>query len=303
MENIDKIYIINLDKDVERLSNSYKQLKKYDINNYERYPAVYGKILTNEEINNITTKIGKLFASNSMIGCGKSHINIWNKIIENGYNKTLILEDDFILIDNFLTKFDNIIKKAPEEYDILFLSSNIIHNKNLKLYDIDDYFYKQLLISQTVGYIITFEGANKILKYLNKISYHIDVELCILSLIHNFNIISVKEALIYQIFDNSNNTDNREYPLIIDKLLIRNDINYLYKTILFSIKSLNINISINTIIIFIFGYYIYLYAIILLLFEYLYKSNNMIFNNLLLLSIGFLFKAYFMKPLNKFDKK
>ena len=300
MENIDKIYIINLDKDVERLSNSYKQLKKYDINNYERYPAVYGKILTNEEINNITTKIGKLFASNSMIGCGKSHINIWNKIIENGYNKTLILEDDFILIDNFLTKFDNIIKKAPEEYDILFLSSNIIHNKNLKLYDIDDYFYKQLLISQTVGYIITFEGANKILKYLNKISYHIDVELCILSLIHNFNIISVKEALIYQIFDNSNNTDNREYPLIIDKLLIRNDINYLYKTILFSIKSLNINISINTIIIFIFGYYIYLYAIILLLFEYLYKSNNMIFNNLLLLSIGFLFKAYFMKPLNKF---
>jgi glycosyl transferase family 25 len=300
MENIDKIYIINLDKDVERLSNSYKQLKKYDINNYERYPAVYGKILTNEEINNITTKIGKLFASNSMIGCGKSHINIWNKIIENGYNKTLILEDDFILIDNFLTKFDNIIKKAPEEYDILFLSSNIIHNKNLKLYDIDDYFYKQLLISQTVGYIITFEGANKILKYLNKISYHIDVELCILSLIHNFNIISVKEALIYQIFDNSNNTDNREYPLIIDKLLIRNDINYLYKTILFSIKSLNINISINTIIIFIFGYYIYLYAIILLLFEYLYKSNNMIFNNLLLLSIGFLFKTYFMKPLNKF---
>jgi len=300
MENIDKIYIINLDKDVERLSNSYKQLKKYDINNYERYPAVYGKILTNEEINNITTKIGKLFASNSMIGCGKSHINIWNKIIENGYNKTLILEDDFILIDNFLTKFDNIIKKAPEEYDILFLSSNIIHNKNLKLYDIDDYFYKQLLISQTVGYIITFEGANKILKYLNKISYHIDVELCILSLIHNFNIISVKEALIYQIFDNSNNTDNREYPLIIDKLLIRDDINYLYKTILFSIKSLNINISINTIIIFIFGYYIYLYAIILLLFEYLYKSNNMIFNNLLLLSIGFLFKTYFMKPLNKF---
>jgi glycosyl transferase family 25 len=300
MENIDKIYIINLDKDVERLSNSYKQLKNYNINNYERYPAVYGKILTNEEINNITTKIGKLFASNSMIGCGKSHINIWNKIIENGYNKTLILEDDFILIDNFLTKFDNIIKKAPEEYDILFLSSNIIHNKNLKLYDIDDYFYKQLLISQTVGYIITFEGANKILKYLNKISYHIDVELCILSLIHNFNIISVKEALIYQIFDNSNNTDNREYPLIIDKLLIRNDINYLYKTILFSIKSLNINISINTIIIFLFGYYIYLYAIILLLFEYLYKSNNMIFNNLLLLSIGFLFKAYFMKPLNKF---
>ena len=132
-------------------------------------------------------------------------------------------------------------------------------------------------------------------KYINKVSYHIDFELCILSLIKNLNIISVKEALLYQTFDNSNNTDNREYPLIIDKLLIRNDVNYFYKTVLFSIKSLNINISINTIIIFLLGFYIYPYAIILLLFEYLYKSNNMISNNLLLLSIGFLFKILYLK--------
>ena len=295
MNKIDKIFIINLDKDVERLNNSYKQLKNYNINNYERYPAVYGAETNIYKLNTYTTKIGKLIASKSMIGCGISHINIWKIIIKKGINKCLILEDDFILVDNFLNKFNNIINKSPSEYDILFLSSNIIHNKNLKLYDIDDYFYKQLLISQTVGYIITIKGAKKILKYLNKISYHIDFELCILSLIQNLNIISVKEALIYQTFDNSNNTDNREYPLIIDKLLIRNDINYFYKTVLFSIKSLNINISINTIIIFLLGFYIYPYAIILLLFEYLYKSNNMIFNNLILLSIGFLFKILYLK--------
>ena len=295
MNKIDKIFIINLDKDVERLNSSYKQLNNYNITNYERYQAVNGAESNIYELDTYTTKIGKLIASKSMIGCGISHINIWKRIIKEGINKCLILEDDFILVDNFLNKFNNIIKKSPAEYDILFLSSNIIHNKNLKLYDIDDYFYKQLLISQTVGYIITIEGAKKILKYLNKVSYHIDFELCILSLIQNLNIISVKEALIYQTFDNSNNTDNREYPLLIDKLLIRNDVNYLYKTVLFSIKSLNINISVNTIIIFLLGFYIYPYAIILLLFEYLYKPNKMISNNLILLSIGFLFKILYLK--------
>jgi len=65
--------------------------------------------------------------------------------------------------------------------------------------------------------------------------------------------------------------------------------------VLFSIKSLNINISINTIIIFLLGFYIYPYAIILLLLEYLYKSNNMISDNLILLSIGFLFKILYLK--------
>jgi hypothetical protein len=36
MNNIDKIFIINLDKDIERMSNSIYQLEKYGINNYER---------------------------------------------------------------------------------------------------------------------------------------------------------------------------------------------------------------------------------------------------------------------------
>ena len=76
MNNIDKIFIVNLDKDIERLNNSYKQLNKYNITNYERYPAVNGKDLSQKELNDYTTILGKLIASKSMIGCGISHINI-----------------------------------------------------------------------------------------------------------------------------------------------------------------------------------------------------------------------------------
>lgn len=290
MNSIDKIFIINLDKDIDRLKNSYEQLDFYNIKNYERYPAIYGANLYNYELNSNTTNIGKIIASNSMIGCGISHINIWKNIIKEKISKCLILEDDFIFVDDFLNKFNNIINEAPIEYDIIFLTNNIIHNKNLKLYDINQHFYKQALISQTVGYIITLNGAKKILNYINKVSYHIDVELCISSLLYNFNIISVKEPLIYQTFDTSNNTNDREYPLILEKLLIRKDINYLYKTIILPIKSLNIDISFNIIVILLLGFYMFSYAIILLIFEYLYKPNNHIKGNTLILIIGYLFK-------------
>jgi hypothetical protein len=45
MNIIDKIFIINLDKDIERLEKSYEQLNFYNIKNYERYPAIYGNNL------------------------------------------------------------------------------------------------------------------------------------------------------------------------------------------------------------------------------------------------------------------
>ena len=176
------------------MNNSIHQLNNYGITNFERFSAIYGSQLSSVDIDNNTTMIGKMIASRGMIGCGLSHITIWKRIVKEGIKKTLILEDDFILKEDFLNKFNNVINKSPVLYDILFLTGNIIHNKNLKLYDIDDNYYKQLLIFQTLGYIITLEGAKKILTYINKVSYHIDCELCFLSLFRNgLNIISLKE--------------------------------------------------------------------------------------------------------------
>lgn len=295
MNSIDKIFLINLDKDKERLNNSIHQLNNYGITNFERYSAIYGCQLSTEEINNNTTIIGKIIASDGMIGCGLSHINIWKKIVNDGIKKTLILEDDFIFKDNFLNKFNDVINKSPVLYDIIFLTGNIIHNKNLKLYDIDDNYYKQLLISQTLGYIITLEGAKKILNYINKVSYHIDFELCFLSLLrNNINIISLKEPLIYQTFNSSNNTNDRHYPLLINDILIQNDINYFYKTVLFTF--MNFNISINCLIIILFGYLNFPASIIILLIEFFYFDDNnlnnlnIIIENFILLLLGRLLK-------------
>ena len=287
MDSIDKIFIINLDEDIDRLTNSYNQLNHYNINNYERYPAINGRKANKYELNSYTTNIGKIIASKSMIGCGISHINIWKKIVKEKINKSLIVEDDFIFVDDFLNKFNNIFdNNENNDYEMLFLSSAQLHNKYFKIRNINEYLYKQLFISQTVGYIITLEGAEKILKYINKVSYHIDIEICIISLITDLNIISVKEPLIYQTLDSSNNTHERNYPLIVDKLLTNKTLNYCYKVVRLSINGFDINI--NILLIFILGFYLFEYAILLLLFEYLYKPNDKLIGNLAILSIGYL---------------
>jgi len=293
MDTIDKIYIINLYKDIDRLNNAYKQLFKYNILNYERFPAIYGANLNEFEINDNTTTIGKIIASHGMLGCALSHINIWKKIIKNNLNRTLILEDDFIFKDNFLDKFNKYIKEAPDNFDILFLSSNFIHNKYLKIKDINPFYYKQLFISQTVSYIITLQGAKKILNYINKVSYHIDFDLCIRHLFNynDLNIISIKEPLIYQTYNTSNNINDRYFPLLLDKILYNNIVKYYYKTSLFTI--FNIDINVNILVILLMGYFMFPYSFVLLNIEYILfnnKKNNKYLGNLLLLIFGYICK-------------
>jgi glycosyl transferase family 25 len=286
---VDKIFIINLDKDVERLSNAYKQLDKYEFKNYEKFTGIYGKQLSIDEINDNTTTIGMLFASRSMIGCGLSHIRIWEKIVKENINLSLILEDDFICKDDFKNKLNNVLLKAPNDYHIIYLSSCLIQNKYFKFYNINDYFYKQIFVVQTLSYIITLEGAKKLLKYINKVTYHIDIDICFKSNIHykDINIISVKEPLVYQTFENSNNTDDRYFPLIINNLITRDDLNYIYKTCMLSI---NFDLNLNKIVIFLMGYYMIDVAVIILVAEYIYKKNNKIFDNLLILILGWITK-------------
>ena len=125
-----KIFIINLDKDVKRLTNAYEQLNKYEFKNYEKFTGIYGKQLSIDEINDNTTFIGKLLASKSMIGCGLSHIKLWEKIVNENIELSLILEDDFVFYDDFKNKLNNLLLNVPNNYDMIHLSSCIVYKNN-----------------------------------------------------------------------------------------------------------------------------------------------------------------------------
>jgi len=44
-----------------------------------------------------------------MVGCGISHIKLWEKIV------------NFIFKDDFLNKFNKIIENTPIDYDMIFI--------------------------------------------------------------------------------------------------------------------------------------------------------------------------------------
>ena len=107
--NLDKIFIISLDGDKPNLQNkvleNLQELNFATQTGYEIFPAwnghtqgipegygVYGKWNLGDNTWNDWWKRDVIPGE---IGCMVSHIKVWERIVAEGLDKTLILEDDF----------------------------------------------------------------------------------------------------------------------------------------------------------------------------------------------------------------
>jgi glycosyl transferase, family 25 len=102
MDNINKVIYINLNKRKDRNVKIKNHLNEYFSND---------KIMRFEAIEN---KHGNL-------GCYLSHIEVLKIIIQNNYENTLILEDDFIFNQNFEETdviIEDFFKNYKKKYDI-----------------------------------------------------------------------------------------------------------------------------------------------------------------------------------------
>ena len=125
--NVQKIYIINLDKDKNRFSKIKTQLDKYKLK-YERYPAIDGtKYFRYKEIDNkyISKKFKKKY-NNSQKACILSHVTLWEKI-KNDNKNSIILEDDVIVPYNMIKQINDYIAQLPHDWGFLFIGGNRIY--------------------------------------------------------------------------------------------------------------------------------------------------------------------------------
>lgn len=107
-----RIFLINLERDKDRLFFSIEQSKKYGYK-IERIPGVYGKDLSLEERNRSVNSFRFWCAVGRRpllgeIGCGLSHIKIYKKMVEENILCACILEDDIIILDGFKRKLSEI---------------------------------------------------------------------------------------------------------------------------------------------------------------------------------------------------
>ena len=92
---LSNIFIINMDKDVERMKNISKNMMNYGLQ-FERISAVNGKQLSHKQIKNYATDTCSNFlCSSSIIGCSLSHQKIWKMLLNDNYaDYYIVMEDD-----------------------------------------------------------------------------------------------------------------------------------------------------------------------------------------------------------------
>lgn len=132
MDFIDQIYIINLKNRTDRWNMCMEQLIKYNIKNYKRFEAIRPDLTTINPIhyskNNM--KLSKNYIIGAL-GCKLSHLSVINDAKVNNYSKILILEDDFLLCNNFIEKYNDAIKNINKNninYSMLYLGFSIVRD-------------------------------------------------------------------------------------------------------------------------------------------------------------------------------
>lgn len=110
-----KIFVINLEKDKDRLDYMANSLSQFNFKNWERIDAVYGKYLPDLE------KYGKIL-NPSQIGCYLSHLKTYQKIVDQNLDYGVILEDDVTLTEWF-PKLEEILQSVPKDFDVIWVGN------------------------------------------------------------------------------------------------------------------------------------------------------------------------------------
>ena len=84
---VDKVYVINLEKDTERLETITTSLVSQNIE-FQRFNAILGSTLKEDSR---ITKPCNIFCTDGMKGCALSHRTLWENIVENDYKYSMIL--------------------------------------------------------------------------------------------------------------------------------------------------------------------------------------------------------------------
>jgi len=129
-----KIYIINLEKNIIRKKYILTIMKKYGIN---------FKLVIVNKVDDVDYDYYCKYDANisiSELGCGLSHLWCLKDIVKNKYENAIIFEDDIIFHKNFEAKFFNIIRK--QSYDFLLLGACDFHFSEVNYKNVSENLYR-----------------------------------------------------------------------------------------------------------------------------------------------------------------
>jgi GR25 family glycosyltransferase involved in LPS biosynthesis len=190
MDKVD-IYVINLDRDTERLKKFKNNMKQY---NYTRIKAIYGKEEDMTKYDEILYT-SKFIVPKNVLGASLSHRKALKTFIETSDKEyAIIFEDDAIPsnIDTLDHDINEIFETAPKGWDMIKLDFwPQLHKDSYAKYPTFGF----------TSYIITKKGASNFID--NKIVYYPDSDA---NFYHNLNLYNHKKIVFYQDWENTDSS-------------------------------------------------------------------------------------------------
>jgi len=175
---LDAAFVILLGRDPARGRYVRKVLAREHLQ-ASLFAAVDGRHLTLEAVAELR-RDGYLAAgleaerSRGQIACSLSHVRLLEHILEMGYESALVLEDDFAPAPGFRRELAERLRRAPAGFDLIYLFNSNWPAPVLHAIDGLEGLRRPVYPLGTVGYVVSRQGALRILELIKPIYFTID---------------------------------------------------------------------------------------------------------------------------------
>jgi len=216
-EEIPPVWVVNLDKSVDRWEKSSHELSEQNVT-AERFPATLGKALSPAELQEHATFQARYFSTPGMIGCFMSHSRIWQKVVDDNLPAVVVLEDDIVLFPKFKERLKSVLQELPTDWDVCLLGAvgciaADVEALPMKVYglvtgggrpspgktrSISELISVPYRPAGTHAYVVSQKGAQTLLRECPKARYHVDLTAWALP---SLKLYMAKDVLATQRFD------------------------------------------------------------------------------------------------------
>jgi len=215
-EHVDNVYVINMDKDAHRLQKVEAAAEKVGIA-FERFVGVDVSAVARDVLDQYVRADVQNKYPTGMIGCGLSHLLVWQDAVRRGFRNVLVLEDDVCFAHDFNECLDRVWEETPADYDILYLGygerGKPERGGGLR------HIHRPGFAVLTHAMVINQRGLRKLLHVITEIDDHIDWKIARNA--DELEIYSSNKQLVTQSWEDSNNSNLKAqtFPRIVNHYL------------------------------------------------------------------------------------
>jgi Glycosyltransferase family 25 (LPS biosynthesis protein) len=117
------MFVMNLERSTDRWAYAKRQMENAGLD-VERFDAIDGRVLSNEQLKEVSTNMAMYLQPRGVLGCYLSHRRFWQMVVDMNYESAIIFEDDVRLVPDFKDKlYQNLQSMGDDKYDVVLLGA------------------------------------------------------------------------------------------------------------------------------------------------------------------------------------